>query len=142
MISFKTIFIGYTVFLFRTSNMEEDINLTDYHYSWPSNNKYVACFMHPAFLFVLVYIHCLFYCNTSFDRPPKVFRNLLKVKIIKSSFTLQFSISSKCGSIVEKVLYFAHLDLLLSTHLFTITKKWLGSLISLKKRSGHVFHET
>ena len=51
MISFKTTFIGYTAFLFHSSNSEQDINLTDYHYSWPSNKIYVAYSMYPAFLF-------------------------------------------------------------------------------------------
>ena len=51
MISFKTIFIGYTAFLFRSSNSEQDTNLTDYHYSWPSNKIYVAYVVYLAFLF-------------------------------------------------------------------------------------------
>ena len=38
-------------FLFRSSNSEQAINLTDYHYSWPSNEVYVAYSMYPAFLF-------------------------------------------------------------------------------------------
>ena len=33
----KTFFIGYPAFLFCPSNSEQDINLTDLHYSRPSN---------------------------------------------------------------------------------------------------------
>ena len=42
--------MGYLAFLFRSSNSEQDINLTDVHYSRPAI-KYNAYFMYPAFLF-------------------------------------------------------------------------------------------
>ena len=48
-ISLKTIYIGNPVFLFHPSKSEQDVNLTDFHYSRPSNH-YVAHFMYPAFL--------------------------------------------------------------------------------------------
>ena len=49
--SFKTIFIGYPAFLFHPSNSEQDINLTDFRYSRPSNEIHVAYFMYQTFLF-------------------------------------------------------------------------------------------
>ena len=51
-ISFKTILIGNPAFLFRPSNSEQDINLTDFHYSGPSSKiimLHILC--NPALLF-------------------------------------------------------------------------------------------
>ena len=53
----NTIFIDYPAFHFRPSNSEQDINLTDLHYSRPSNEIimwHILCTR--LFFFVLTYI--------------------------------------------------------------------------------------
>ena len=53
----KTIFIGLQAFLFRPRNSEQDINLTDFHYSRPSNKISMLHILRTRrFFFVLVCI--------------------------------------------------------------------------------------
>ena len=53
--SLKTIFTGYPAFHFRPNNSKQDINLTDFHYSRPSNEIIMLHILYTlCFFFVLV----------------------------------------------------------------------------------------